>query len=74
MANNVAGVGEVTEAIGGVAVMDRPTHPNMLPGLGAPEDLPTRALRAHLRRLPETTAVVETPRVMRERSRTSPMK
>ena len=63
MANNVAGVNEVTEAIGGVAVGDRPkaVHPNLLPVLGAAEDLPTRSLRAHLRRLPEPTAVVEPP-------------
>jgi YVTN family beta-propeller protein len=63
MANNVAGVDKVTEASGGVGVIDRPTpaHPSLLPALGATEDLPTRALRAHLRRLPESTPVVETP-------------
>ena len=65
MANNVTGVDEVTDAIGGVTVADRPAsplHPNLLRGLSVPEDLPTRSLRAHLRRLPEPTpVVVETP-------------
>lgn len=55
MANSVADVNDVTEAISGVAVAARSV---------APAELPTRSLRAHLRRLPEPApVVVEAPLV-----------
>lgn len=61
MANKVANVNDVTEAIGGVAVAERPDPRNVLPGLSGLQDLhnvPTEALRSHLRQLPEASPVI----------------
>lgn len=64
MANNVADGDAVTDAIGGVAIAERPvsSRQKLLPELRLSRDVPARSLRAHLSRLPEAApARVERP-------------
>ena len=54
MANNVANVDDVTDAISGVAVGDRaPRKAHRLPTL---HTMPTNMIRSHLHRVPEVAA------------------
>lgn len=64
MANNVADGDAVTDAIGGVAIADRPSsvQPKLLPELRLSHDLPARSVRAHLNRLPAGAPIpIEAP-------------
>jgi DNA-binding beta-propeller fold protein YncE len=56
MANKVANVDDVTDAIDGVAVLDRVQH--RVPGLGA---VPSNLVRSHLHRVPAVAAEVAEP-------------
>jgi len=58
MATNVGDVNEVTEAIGGIAVAERPARHHGIPGLGDLHELPSRVLRSHLQRLPDAAPVI----------------
>lgn len=62
MANNVARVDEVTDAIGGIAVADRaPIAAGWVPALRDAREVSTRMIRSHLHGLPEPASAVALP-------------
>ena len=62
MANNVAHVDEVTDAIGGIAVADRaPAATGWVPALREAREVSTRMIRSHLHHLPEPASAVASP-------------
>lgn len=62
MANNVAHVDEVTNAIGGIAVADRaPIAAGWLPAVRDAREVSTRMIRSHLHHLPEPASDVASP-------------
>lgn len=62
MANDVAHVDEVTNAIGGIAVADRaPIAAGWLPALRDAREVSTRMIRSHLHHLPEPASDVASP-------------
>jgi len=66
MANKVANVDDVTEAMGGVVLADRttPLAPSRPPAVRSMHDMSARVVRSHLQRMPEAVHVATPDNVM----------